>query len=432
MKKYLYFFIIFSLLFSACKKSEEDLSAPSIMVFSPSLNQPFAVGDTIKIEAKITDDISIEKIIISVLDKLKNSEVLSAITYTNCGKEKYISCNIIINNNLIESDLYYITIVASDISNSKHYYIPIYIRGLSRELQGIIYLSEENNNTTEIWQIDTLGVNLKRATIPGDYSLSEISSKYQLLFVAGEFTGKLNAIDLQDNTVLWSLANQTNNTLPWFYSINFTQNTLFVGTQNSAITGYSTTGMAIRAYSSTTTWHATKIIETEGRIIAQTQSVATASPKLMQFYSSSANYILEQDIPFLITNFFSLNTENILLVANQNERGCVYSYNFLLHSMSTICESTTDKIIDAIQINSSEFLILTTQQVLKLDLSQQNNLYSISTVSDGKQLLFDEISNQFFVVKNQEIATYSFTSGMLKNTISTTKPIAHAHLLYNR
>ena len=432
MKRNLLFILFFLIITFGCKKLEEDDTAPSIQVFSPIVNQQYNVGDTIFVSATVKDDMALDVIKVSLYDYNKNSEMIHSVVFSDNGKEKQISCYMVLDNVGMENGIYYLAISASDGTNSKNYFVPILVNGLTRKLLGIIYVSTPTVNSVEVRRIDTLQQDSLIVVLSGDFATSELSSKYQKLFVAGAQTGNLHAIDLSNNSASWSVINQSNNGLPWFYQLYFSNSLLYVSTQDGLISGYSVNGMRSKVYTLPTSWHGVEFIDAERRFIAQVENVPTAKPQLAQFYNSSTSFITQQEIQFDIVKLCPYNTEKILAFANQNGTGTIYEFNFLLHSFNTLTNISNREIIDVVQISKEQYLVLTPQQVYLYNHEQSMGLLSLNATTGGKQLLYDEITNCYFVIKPNQIDRYAFSNGSLVNSILASKPISKAHLYYNR
>ncbi len=432
MKRNLLFILFFLIIGFGCKKSEEDESAPSIQIFSPIINQQYNVGDTIFVSATVKDDMVLDVIKVSLYDYNKNSEMVHFLVFKDNGKEKKIDCYMILDNATIESGIYYLAVSASDGTNSKNYFVPIFVNGLTRKLLGFIYVSIPMNNTIDVRRIDTLENDSLIIGLEGDFSASELNSKYQKIFVAGAQTGNLYAVDLSNNTISWSVVNQSNNGLPWFYQLYFSNNLLYVSTQDGLISGYSINGMRSKVYTLPVSWHGVEFIDAERRFIAQVENVSVANHQLAQFYNSSASFITQQAIPFDIVKLCPYNTEKIMVFANLNGGGTIYEFDFLLHSFNTLTEISNQEIIDVVQISKEQYLILTTQQIYLYNHGQSIGLASLNFVADGKQVLYDENTNCYFVVKSQQIDQHSLPNGSFVNSIMVSKPISKAHLYYNR
>lgn len=432
MKNILLLFSIFLIIISGCKKTEEDQTSPVIECSSPIPNQQFKVGDTIWVSATISDDENIESIKVSLYDADKNCEMIHSVVYRDNGKEKQIACEMVLDNAGMDNGTYYLGITASDGVNSKNYYVPVSVNGLPRKLWGILYVCTPTTNSVEVRRIDTLMQDSILVSLSGDFSSSELSSKYQKLFIAGAQTGNLQAIDLPGKTISWSVINQSNNGLPWFYGLYFSNNFLYAATQDGFISGYTANGMRIKVYTLPTSWHGVEFIEAGGRFIAQVEDVATRYPQIAQFYSGSASFISQREVQFKAVKFYPYNSDKILTFANLDGVGRIYEFNFLPHSFNEVAEIPNQQIIDVVQLSAEKYLVLTNQQVYVYDHSQSIGLMTLNAASGGKQLLYDTISNCYFVVKSLQIDRYSFPNGALLNSISVVQPISKAHLYYNR
>ncbi|MEI6348339.1 MAG: DUF4625 domain-containing protein [Bacteroidota bacterium] len=427
----LIFFLIFSLITLSCKKDLEDETAPTIIITSPNTNAVFDVGDTMTIVAHIEDNKLVSSIKVSILNQ-DRLEVLTSRNFTGNANTFNLNTKIIIDNQNIESGLYYICVVASDGINTKNQFLEIHITGKPKKLLGIVYISDQGNNVLHIRNYDTTSTDNLMLSISGDYSCSELNSKYQKLFVAGARFGKLNAINLTDNNIDWSVDNESNNTQPWFYQLYFNSNTIYCATQNGVVSGYSMNGIRTALYSIGTNWHAKNMLESEGRFFAEVENQTNVYPQLAQFYNSSHVFISQQIMNFNGVKIFPQASESIYVFGNTNNIGNIYLYNFLLQSFSLLHNVDNETIIDVAMVSSRQFLVLTTNGVYWFNNQQLNSLVQLCIFQGGQQLLYDDLSNSYFVVKSNQITQYTFPNGLLQNTFPTTETITKAHLYYSR
>lgn len=425
-------FSIFLIIISGCKKADEDQNSPAIQCHFPLPNQQFTVGDTVWVSATVNDDENIESIKVSLYDSNKNCEMIQSVVFRENGKEKQISCELVLDNADMENGTYYLGITASDGVNDKSYYVPLSVNGLPRSLWGIIYVCTSTSNLVEVRKIDTLMQDSLLVSFSGDYSSSELSSKYRKLFVAGAQTGNLQAIDLPNKTISWSVTNQSNNGSPWFYHLYFVDNLIYASTQDGFISGYTVNGMRTKVYTLPLPWHGVEFIESGGRMIAQVEDVPTCYPQIAQFYSCSASFINQQEVQFKVVKFYPHNSDNVMAFANLDGVGRIYEFNMMRHAFNSLAEIPNQQMVDVAQVSADKYLILTTQHVYLYDRSQSIALMTLNPSSGGKQLLYDAIGNCYYVVKDLQIDRYSFPNGAFLNSISANKPISKAHLYYSR
>jgi hypothetical protein len=382
--------------------------------------------------AHVEDDKALNSIKVEIVNENMIGD-LSAHSFINCGSSKDIYLDFIINNPYIESGKHYVNIVAFDGTNYKTKQLPITIYALPRKLLGVIFISKSDDSFTHVNEIDTLGNYNLKVTLSDDYYCSEITSKYQKLYVGGARYGKFSSINLTDFTVDWNINNESNNTQPWFYQLYYNNGEIYTSTQNGFISAYSTSGIKTGLYTLGTGWHANQLFLNEGHLFACVKSNSNSNPQLAQFYSSSHVFITQHNLDFDALKMFAHTSEYIYFVGNTQTSGKIYNYNFLLQQFDELKSIGNEQIIDAVELFQNQFLLLTNTGVYYYNNDQNlNQLTQVIATQGGIQLLYNETAGTAVVVKPHEIAVYNYTDGLLKSSFAFTEEILKAHLHFNR
>ncbi len=427
MKNYKYLFFVFIFIIS-CKK--EDTQSPEIDFFKPTENQVFNFNDTITINAKVTDDKKIGSISIAIYD-LQNNIVSNQISIQPEDKLINILTEIIINNREVETGYHYLNIKASDGYNTKTKNLSIYIKGFEKKFLGL-HIIQNNNNSTKISFIDTSLTIFNLLTISGDYSCSEIVSKYNILFIAGAKTGNLSAIDLIDNSIIWTLPNQMNNTV-WFRKILFYNNLLHISTNSSNIDTYNIKGQKNISYFIQENNICYNFYISENRILFATNSKYGSYDKLFQYYFNSNMVVTSQNIFYKIVDWSNYENENIYIFANNsNNNGVILLYNYNNSIFTELYLLNNEKIYSVSKIYNKNYLILTNKKVYWFNNSGMLSMASIITISEAQELLFETMNQIIFIVKENKIYNYSFPEGILRDTYQMNDTIKKIHLYYNK
>lgn len=435
MRNFLLFFLFILFFCASCKKADQEEHAPMIDISTPFENQLFAFGDTIHLKGTITDQNMIQSVKISLYDRNKNYEVVPSISYTNVGNHYTLDCQIPINDPSIETGLYFIGITAHDGIYLKKYFIPIQITEMRKIFLGVIYFTPGYGNyNTVVQYVDTTFSDTYKGSSSGDYQASEISSKYDRLFLAGALTGRLYVSNINTPTLQfqWSLPNQSNNTSAWFKNLYFDNNLLYVSTDNSAITGYTIDGTPVKNYLCPNNWKAVKTLDYDGRFFAVVEKQGYTQLEMAQFYSSSSMFLNQQPLTFQPVKMYGMQSRQLLMFGNENSIGKSYIFYFLDNQITTHTVFGSAEIMDVAQVNTNQFLVLTTQGVLLYNSDLSVGISMLSAVTNAKSILYDPINSQYFVIQPYKISAYAYPEGTLKNSITTSTQILNAHLYYNR
>lgn len=432
MHKYLLFFIATLFFFINCKRDDEELKSPEITIDRPSQNQSFSFGETINISGTVTHTKTIKSIKIVLLDENKNAEVSTPINISEAGNSYVINSNIILNNTLLSGNLHYLCITAHDGLNIKKHFIPIQYSPVPRKKLGIVYLSQTTNGYIQANIIDTLNMERELYSISGEYSVSEIICKYNKLVFAGGTSGSLIAFNIEEGYADWYLSNQSTLQQPWFKGLYYTNNIVYVATQDGKIIGYTMDGNPISSIQCPTNWSAKELLDYDGRFFAMVEKTGSTNTQISQFYSASGQFINQQVLNFKASKFFKKEPGQLLVFGNDGSFTKAYIFYYLINTYQPLYDFGTKNIVDVVEINEHQFLILTTQEVLLFNATASANVSTLCYVMNGKHLLIDTQNNQFLVPKDNQIMVFDLTSGALQTVLYTNNNVQKAHLYYNR
>lgn len=432
MHKYLLYFISITLFFFNCKRDDNELKSPEISIERPFQNQSFAYGETINIKGQITHENPIKAVKIVLLDENKNSEISTAINITNTGNSYVINSNIILNNALYAGNICYVSVSAHDGLNMKNFYVPIQYSPVARKRLGFIYLSQATNGYIKVNLIDSTNHESEIYSLSGEYHVSDIVCKYNKLFFAGGTSGSFVAFDIQEGYVDWLLSNQSVLQQPWFKSIYYYNNCVYVSTQDGKINSYSMDGTLIRSVQCVTSWSAKELLDFDGRFFALVEKSGAINSEITQFYSASGQFINQQVLNIRASKFFAKEPGQLLIFGSDGTYSKAYTFYYLQNTYQTMYNFGSKNIVDVQQINSNQYLILSTQEVLLFDASATGSVSTLCYVMNGQQLLVDGSNNQFLVPKDNQIMIFNLTTGALQTVLYTNNNVKKAHLYYNR
>ncbi len=435
MNRFLFFFVLLFIAGTSCKKKEFDESAPLITVNSPAENSFIRFGDTLNIIGKISDETLVKSVKISIYDQNKDVEVIPSINYQNLGKEFNLNCNIPINNPLITTGIYYVCITAHDEMYVSKHFIPINIAEERRKYLGIIYLNKTNYYTA-LNLLDASNNNHSLTNLQGDLQSSEISSQYQQFYVGGALTGGLRALNIRNEatnfSINWEIQNQSNGISPWFKSLYFENNLIYVSTGDGKIVAYTTSGSPVKSNQLASGWVANQMLDYDGRFFAIIEKLGYEFPQMAQYYSSSGTFINQLPLTFQPLKMFAKEPGQLIIFGIENEVSKAYIFYFTEDHVNVQKVFGSSEIRDVAQINSNQFLVLTSNGVLLYNTDLNIPTTSLNSVLGGNLILFDSLNNQYFVIKPFSITTYNYPLGTVKATYNSSVQIEKAHLYYNR
>lgn len=394
MKKHIRFLFIISFLlvfFNSCV--DEYDKAPEIMFETPSRNQVFQYGDTVFIRAKITDEVPITSVSAELLNEDKTSRTAQYKTDYNAKEINYYE-EIILNISKLNSGNYFLHIMARNEKNSRSVFLPIAINGIKWKLTEVFLITKISEQQTGITSINENGDNINVATLQGDYLASGMSIEYQSLIISGKNTGDLSILNTEDGSLAWSIPNSISGLHPFFNSLHISDNRVFSGQRNSTIKCYDFAGGLVNSYGLPGERLAKNILYTQNRLFAETEDVLGGTRRLIQYYSGSSpatDHIIIQDI--ISWDYYN---DRLIIFANVNNAGKIYSYNFI-NNVFTLLKTTETPITMATSKQRSEFFVACQDAIYLYDASVQNKLTKVINQSNIKNIFYDSYGENIFM-----------------------------------
>ena len=413
---------------TSCKKEVD--SDPQIVIISPTENQQFNVLDTIQVKCIVCDDNGIENIK-TVLVNESLIPVLNPVNYYPQTENKNIDLEILypVDDIHLESGKYFILVRAFDGTNFKNKYVSINLDEVPKELEKLIVLTKPDNFTTNVFSVNPVFEIEEMFVIDGDYISSDISSKYRQIYFTGNIPCKLFVFDLAENELDWWV--DAYMPYPVFSNVYYYDATVYTSSENGNITGYNNVGIVNLSTDFNTDSIPTKLL-IHGDFILSDLKLRTGPQRLIATYYLVSGIKKQQIITnFKVIDFYSVDDNNIIVFAEQNNTGKIFIYNVTENYISEPVFIFNDEIISTAIINKSNFLVGTNNTILLFDLSN----YSTTSVIKGitaSQLEYDELNEIIFATDMNNINFFQYPSGDLIKCVNTQDTILNIHLLYNK
>ena len=138
----------------ACDKHDHDTASPIIRIETPTTGTIFYFGNSIQIDAIISDDIKLESVQLDITDA-QNNRYLQSQSFFPTENSFQLSYSLTHNDLYLANGTYYVRITASDGENQQIVFREIQLIEAPR-LQERIFIIRENGTST---LIDTLQEN---------------------------------------------------------------------------------------------------------------------------------------------------------------------------------------------------------------------------------------------------------------------------------
>ena len=194
-------FIILIACFS-CNKNQDQLS-PIIVIQMPLSNSSFDLPNSIRVKGRVSDDKQLKNIEIGILDE-NLSSVIADIHIELSDLEYSFDEFITIDDRLIESGTFYISVKAFDQQNNQSSsYQEISLSEIPKKFKSL-YVVTPNLGYTNLVSLDSNGLTELKYSLQGSFQKSISNSRHQYFFLATDQTG--TAIESNNFSSQWNVS----------------------------------------------------------------------------------------------------------------------------------------------------------------------------------------------------------------------------------
>lgn len=425
-----YNFILISLLLLvsiSCKKVTDEID-PEIIIEFPIEYTSFNVPDTMLIKAVVSDDNQVESIQIAITDE-NFVTVFGAYSYPPNGNPTNIEDELVIDDILMESGVYYLKIRVFDGVNSKNAFRKIYINEVPRKLKRLVVISK-NTGSLSIQSIDSTFSLSTLYTVNGSFEVSEINSRHQLLYIAGKYYDHLKAFNLNTNEEEWMIEGKNYPPLPYFRYLYF-NNDLYVSSCDGEI----------RAYNENLTNVVTAVMQENlipglcyqhgEYIISEAIETTGSHSYLLSFFAVSGSLYYKLLVDMDVIGIFTKDENKVYVIGNKQNDGGVYVYDVYSNEIDEIRSFTGEKVIASEFIDNNNLFLAFDDGVYQYTYSN-NSLTPFVENSVAQTICFDELGNILYIAESNKVSSYTYPQGSQVNSVEVTKEILNMHLHYNK
>ncbi len=432
MKKTLFLFFFFSVLLISCKKKDEV--SPYIQITSPNENSNHDVLDTLAVVGSVSDNENLEYVKISLLNE-DNITVATAVTLFPETNEYSLNREFIIDNILLESGDYNLLITASDGINESRKYIQISLNEAVTELTGILFVETPTSNSVEVKKIIPIAIGTdlsvqQVANFTGDFSAAVTSSVNQAFYIAGKETGQFHAIELLNNTEIWSIQTNPLSGAPYFNDVYEYNGKIYVSFYDGFIKEYNKSGAVM--LSITTQNDKAKIYRDEDYIYS---AHGNLWPMNLNLYFADNGEEYQSTMLDLeeVTGWGKRNDDNLLVFGNFVFAGTSQMMNYTVSENGFWIPHTmpAGKVLCTERIDDNTFIIGHETGVYKYTYNP-NSLTDYLPGVVATSIKYEPLSNLLILSEGNSVKIYNYNNAGLLNTVSAASEIKSLSLLYNK
>lgn len=411
----------------SCKK--EDEVYPVIILENPASQITIGPTDTVLVEARITDNNTIEKVTVQLLT-INFAPVSSALILEPNSSEYHLSVNYILQNPQLSSGTYLIAVTASDGKNTAYAYREVYVLALPQLRKAVFVLSKNNTGIVNISRADTLHQLQSFLNLPSDYLGSSVDSKNQVLYVLGQTTGGLTFIDANSAALINSIPPNTPMGPPTFQFLHFKDNLNFISFYDGNVRAYDQNGT--RNFEAIQSGYArpNAILKTEDYVYVENFYLNAQQNKLEQYFypSGISNQIIFLDMD--IVSLYEKSSDELFLFGDKNGQAVLEKYDRLNNSIQLIRTFGNYTIHDVFQYRNTQYYLATSNGLFRYDYDM-NSLSPLTSIA-SQGIKYDPLMNEFFLSENSAVHVIDGASFTEKYTLSCPDSVLNILFLYDR
>ena len=417
-------FIVFAFVFLSCNK-KEDIISPEIIIEEPLSNSNYNLPVSIVVKGSVSDNNSIKNIKIGLVNE-NLSNVVPQINIDVNAKQYDFEKSIEINDRLIETGTYYISVKSFDHQNNlSSIYREIHLSEIPRFFKSFYIVSSENNSTN-LLEIDTNGLAEIKFTLIGNFQNSSANSRHQYVFIGTDQYG--TAFSCDNYNEIWNV-NPHFSPYPFFTGAYQTSlgDQLHLVFGDGLINTYNKSGQIINAiYSNLHEWFGVVCFD-DNYVISEVFSSMLSRYLVVFFKTSGAEYQRVQ-IQGKINSIGKISN-NIYYVVIQNQTDLtVYNYNITNNSIWLEKEILNCLVHDVYYRDN--LLYMATDSGL---LTYNYISTSLNTISNLNfyEIKYESTNNVLFLNSGKDIWTYQ-NSGSPSLLYSLNDSIKQMMMFYNK
>lgn len=392
-------------LWSSCKK-EDDVS-PVIMVEFPSDGANYQVLDTIRVGISVSDNERIETIR-GWLTTLDGASASTVKTIDPSGSEYSGVIELIITDKYLPSGEYIIKLMASDGMNEEYAFIEINLTAFPKERRSIITVSESGI----VERIDSSGNIIPVLGLSHDIGGLCVNNRDDQALVNGSIDGRISAINLDNNSIVWSKVHPDQPPAPAFLAQTCDNAQLLISGYDHIIYGHNSFGDLILNKMIGSSYRPEELTVNDGQLLVEQVQTGTSNRFMFHYNRSSLAFQNQLAIPINVEAICGFDSERIMLFGNDAGQAKVLRYDYQANSYWEPRMLESGALLDAVQGNGNHYFIAQSDGIYGYTFSP-NFLSLIVPGVQATQLRFDQDRGVLLAAVGSSIREYTISGNLL-------------------
>ena len=395
----------------SCKTS--DSSPPLVSISAPSDNQIFDAGDTIKVQAQITDNENISYWEVRLTD-----EQFAPIGEVVSGRPNSTQASINIDYPLPLGNppgTYYIRIRADDDEATTNQYVKLNINASPRDRIGLVAVVENGGQfSVKYWLnggswilLDNLGSN---------YIGSGFSSQTQQ-FAAGDVFGDLSVYDFSSGQLAYTKPCIAAPGFPCIKAVANDGQYNYMALEEGRMRRYNRLGALSLDVALLEFRIPQGFYFQDDRIFIYETDQTSSSGFWTSYNGNNGASIQESVLPGIPVAVFSQSPGTTLMFLNSQAGGAIRRYQFGSNGFEAALPGPKGPILSAASKSSNQFFFSQPDGIYSLNYSTSNTLLFKAAI-EPQVMTYDDIGDELIVSDGMVISAYSASSGDLNYSTS--------------
>ncbi|MDR2979771.1 MAG: hypothetical protein LBV02_04960 [Bacteroidales bacterium] len=407
-----FFILLFSLLFTTCKKV--DVIPPSIRIISPTASSVWEIGTHIPFQVEITDDKEVAYAKITLYNE-DSWAVGSTLSYSLSGTEYLLNDQFPLTGSKLKNGTHTLTVTAGDGHNEVYSSVTVKLTGEIVEKTELFVITE-SSSSVNIYAMDSNTQFHLRKTLTGDFLDARCDQEERALFVAPRSNGKLTALNMNGAVVDWEVSIQSSISANWFQGIELIGNELYVGNYGGETNVYNYSGSTTNVIFGTTGYMQQNFLSCDQRIFIHSSPRNAGLKDKITAYNWLTTLLVENYARERVQSMFRQDAQSLLLFSNTSSGFTISSFHWQYGNENVLKTVSGEQINEVIAIDANVFLVATEQSIYRYN-GIQNNLTKI--INTGATCLFFETESRRLILgQDQNIYFYGYDNLEFITTVS--------------
>ncbi len=422
--------LLMSSILVACSEGDDYTSPPEIRILMPFDGKAYGYGDTIHLQAELNHYKTIQYARVSMVS-VNNVLVLPALNF-NVNESNYLlTASISLDDPQMDDGTYYVQVRAGDGESEIAESVKVQYSALEKALVSVLSFGKLSSSAYVVSDFPLDGQPYELFRFQGDYSGAAVSSVNRQLYTAGRINGNLQAWNLAENRVDWTVQTIVNPPLVSFYHLWSDENEVFISDRDGYIRGYTAEGLVSFRSQPFPDGKFTGFVRLRNWLIAVYEPFNGVLSELVVFNYPGGTVFRKFQFQGKVVHLNPDDNEGVLIFVNGDGASTVFHYAVTENTMVKLRTFPFHDISKVTGPSGGNCFIASGNELW---------WYRPATGSTVRYLTFDEIravqydalSGRVFVAAGNSIESYLVPDQASIATVAVQGETADLLLLYNR